>query len=117
MLFQIGDIVEAHFSFVVTPVKNNKFQMFLVLRGLGLLDGSFSSVCYLILQLCICHSCIYFCYCVHKQCQAAQSKCLSNISSSSTQDNIFVLKCKTCYDEDEEADMRHVRRAIDSMSV
>jgi hypothetical protein len=42
--FRIGDIVEAHFSLVVVPVKQRKFQMILVLRGLALLDSTQSQV-------------------------------------------------------------------------
>ena len=45
MTFAIGDIVEANFSVIVMPVKNNKFQMMLVLRGLALLDSSLTTVC------------------------------------------------------------------------
>jgi hypothetical protein len=40
MTFCVGDIVEVNFSIVVIPVKENKFQMMLVLRALALLDSS-----------------------------------------------------------------------------
>jgi hypothetical protein len=45
ILFRVGDIVEAHFSFVVNPVRSNMYQMFLVLRGLALLDNNETLVC------------------------------------------------------------------------
>jgi len=44
MTFHVGDIVEANFSVVVLPVKQNKHQMMLVLRGLALLDSSLTIV-------------------------------------------------------------------------
>lgn len=44
MTFQVGDIVEVNFSVVVMPVKHEKHQMMLVLRGLALLDSSLTTV-------------------------------------------------------------------------
>jgi len=44
MTFCIGDIVEVNFSVVVIPVKQNKYQMMLVLRGLALLDSTLTTV-------------------------------------------------------------------------
>ena len=44
MTFQVGDIVEVNFSVVVMPVKQEKHQMMLVLRGLALLDSSLTTV-------------------------------------------------------------------------
>ena len=44
MTFCIGDIVEVNFSVVIMPVKQNKYQMMLVLRGLALLDSTLTTV-------------------------------------------------------------------------
>jgi hypothetical protein len=44
MTFQVGDIVEVNFSVVVMPVRQEKHQMMLVLRGLALLDSSLTNV-------------------------------------------------------------------------
>jgi hypothetical protein len=44
MTFCVGDIVKANFSIVVMPVKQNKFQMMLVLWALALLDSSQTTV-------------------------------------------------------------------------
>jgi hypothetical protein len=47
--------------------------------------------------------------------QAAQSKHLNNISSSSNHTPALPLKRKACYDEDEE--VQQVRKGIRDMSV
>jgi hypothetical protein len=47
--------------------------------------------------------------------QAAQSKRLNNISSSSSHTLALPLKRKACYDEDEE--VQQVRKGIRDMSV
>ncbi|KAF8805795.1 hypothetical protein BYT27DRAFT_7103684, partial [Phlegmacium glaucopus] len=43
-IFQIGDIVEIQVSFIVVPLKDNKFKMIVVLRSITLLDLYFSQV-------------------------------------------------------------------------
>jgi hypothetical protein len=47
--------------------------------------------------------------------QAAQSKRLNNISSSSSHTSALPLKRKACYDEDEE--VQQVRKGIHDMSA
>jgi hypothetical protein len=42
--FRVGDIIEALLTIVVIPVKQQKYQMMLVLRGLTLLDGHHTTV-------------------------------------------------------------------------
>ena len=44
MTFCIGNIVEVNFSVVIMPVKQSKYQMMLVLRGLALLDSTLTTV-------------------------------------------------------------------------
>ncbi|KAF8815676.1 hypothetical protein BYT27DRAFT_7079376 [Phlegmacium glaucopus] len=39
-----GDIVEIQVSFIVVPLKDNKFKMIVVLRSITLLDPYFSQV-------------------------------------------------------------------------
>jgi hypothetical protein len=55
ILFRVGDVVEAHLSIVVNSVKGNMHQMFLVLRGLALLDNKETLVCYTCLDTDISH--------------------------------------------------------------
>ncbi|KAF8809206.1 hypothetical protein BYT27DRAFT_7232338 [Phlegmacium glaucopus] len=43
-IFRIGDIVEIQVSFIVVPLKDNKFKMIVVLRSIALLDPYFSQV-------------------------------------------------------------------------
>ena len=43
-IFRIRDIVEVQASFIVAPLKNNKFKMIVVLRSIALLDPTFSQV-------------------------------------------------------------------------
>jgi hypothetical protein len=43
-IFRIGDIVEAQVSFIVVPLKNDKYKMMVVLRSIALLDTYFSQV-------------------------------------------------------------------------
>jgi hypothetical protein len=42
--FQIGDIVEAHVSIIAIPIRDKKMKTIMILRGLTLLDGTFSQV-------------------------------------------------------------------------
>jgi hypothetical protein len=43
-LFRVGDIVEAQVSFVVIPLKDNKYKMVITLRALAILDASVTQV-------------------------------------------------------------------------
>ena len=43
-IFQEGDIVELQVSFIVVPVRDQKFRMSIVLRGVTLLEGIFTQV-------------------------------------------------------------------------
>ena len=45
--FQIGDIVEAQVSIIAVPIRDKKMKTVMILRGLTLLDGSFSQVRFL----------------------------------------------------------------------
>lgn len=38
VLFKVGDIVEAAFSFIAVPIKNGKFKLYLHLRALTLIS-------------------------------------------------------------------------------
>jgi hypothetical protein len=51
MTFCVGDIVEVNFSIVAIPIKQNKFQLMLVLRALALLDSSQTTVRHLLVQI------------------------------------------------------------------
>ena len=42
--FCIGDIIKAQISFIVVPLKDNKYKMIAVLRSIVLLDASFTQV-------------------------------------------------------------------------
>ncbi|KAF8076944.1 hypothetical protein FPV67DRAFT_1406351, partial [Lyophyllum atratum] len=42
--FRIGDIVEIQVSFIVVPLKGERFKMMTVLRSIALIDGTFSKV-------------------------------------------------------------------------
>ncbi|RDB30758.1 hypothetical protein Hypma_005840 [Hypsizygus marmoreus] len=42
--FRVGDLVEVQLSFVVVPLKGDKYKMLAVLRSIALLDGQFRQV-------------------------------------------------------------------------
>jgi hypothetical protein len=42
--FRVGDVVEAQISFVLVPIRDNKFTLKLVLRALSLLDSNQTKV-------------------------------------------------------------------------
>lgn len=42
--FRLGDIVQAQLSFVVVPMKGDRYQMLSTLRSLALIDGQFGQV-------------------------------------------------------------------------
>jgi hypothetical protein len=42
--FRVGDIVEAQVSFVVVPLKDNKYKMVITLRALAILNASVTQV-------------------------------------------------------------------------
>lgn len=44
VIFGIGDIVEVQASFMAVPLKQGKFKSTMVLRGITLVDGSFTQV-------------------------------------------------------------------------
>ncbi|KAF8068805.1 hypothetical protein FPV67DRAFT_1414586, partial [Lyophyllum atratum] len=41
--FRIGDIVEIQVSFIVVPMKGERYKMMTVLRSIALIDGTFSN--------------------------------------------------------------------------
>ena len=43
-MFRIGDLVEARATIMLVPLRDNEFKMVGVLRGLTLIDDSFSQV-------------------------------------------------------------------------
>ena len=44
MVFGVGDIVEVQASFMAIPLKHGKFKTTMVLRGITLIDGTFTQV-------------------------------------------------------------------------
>jgi hypothetical protein len=43
-MFRIGDLVEARATIMLVPLRDNEFKMVGVLRGLTLVDDTFSQV-------------------------------------------------------------------------
>ncbi|KAF8882598.1 hypothetical protein BD779DRAFT_1444737, partial [Infundibulicybe gibba] len=43
-IFRVGDIVEVQVSFIVVPLKKEKYKMAITLQAVAMLDGSFSQV-------------------------------------------------------------------------
>lgn len=41
-MFRIGDIVEIQVSFVMVPLKGDRYKMITVLRSIALINGAFS---------------------------------------------------------------------------
>ena len=44
VIFGVGDIVEVQASFMAVPLKQGKFKTMMVLRGITLVDGTFTQV-------------------------------------------------------------------------
>ena len=44
MIFGVGDIVELQALFMAVPLKQGKFKSVMVLRGITLIDGTFTQV-------------------------------------------------------------------------
>ena len=44
VIFGVGDIVEVQASFMAVPLKQGKFKSMMVLRGIMLVDGTFTQV-------------------------------------------------------------------------
>ena len=106
--FRIGDIVEAHFSNVIVPVKRGeKFQMILVLRGLALLDSNFSNVCANLSLSCCSIMLIFW--------QLAYTKRTSiTLPAAKT---ILSLKRKSYYEPDEEFEIQVTRKGFQQMNI
>lgn len=108
--FRIGDIVEAHFSNVIIPVKRGeKFQMILILRGLALLDSNFSNVCANLSFSCCSIMLIFW--------QLAYMKRTSITLSIPAANTILSLKRKSCYEPDEEFDIQVTRKGFQQMNI
>ena len=50
MIFGVGDIVEIQASFMAVPLKQGKMKTTMVLRGITLIDGTFTQVQMIILS-------------------------------------------------------------------